>query len=78
MAYLTLCNGCADGDHSKHYSVVQVVPEGMIGGAVCPCDGECDGNPVVKETVGYLIALNNLLRSATTPDYTSPEEPDCT
>lgn len=68
MAYLTLCNGCADGEHDRHNHVVQAVPEGMLGGGFCPCKGECDGNPVIKETVGYLIALDNLLRSATTSE----------
>lgn len=41
MARLSECDACAMGDHSRHYRVVEAVPEGMLGGAVCPCRGEC-------------------------------------
>jgi hypothetical protein len=38
------------GDHKRHREVVQAVPEGMIGGAVCKCKGECvDGRYESKE-----------------------------
>jgi len=29
------------GEHDRHYRVVQAVPEGMMGGAICDCKGEC-------------------------------------
>ena len=35
------CSGCQMGNHKRHRRVVQAVPEGMIGGVVCPCKGEC-------------------------------------
>lgn len=37
------CPACQHGDHEHHTEVVQAVPEGMIGGAQCPCEGECAG-----------------------------------
>jgi hypothetical protein len=35
------CNGCAQGDHSKHRPIVRGVPKGMIGGVGCTCEGDC-------------------------------------
>jgi hypothetical protein len=32
---------CEIGDHKHHYRVVHSVGEGMFGGVVCPCKGEC-------------------------------------
>lgn len=37
----TECIPCQYGDHDGHHEVVQAVPEGMLGGAMCPCRGEC-------------------------------------
>lgn len=35
------CGPCQMGEHDRHYRVVQAVPEGMLGGVVCMCEGEC-------------------------------------
>lgn len=43
MVELTECIPCQYGDHEHHQEVVQAVPEGMMGGARCPCTGECVG-----------------------------------
>jgi hypothetical protein len=29
------------GDHKRHYRTVQAVSEGMMGGSICDCKGEC-------------------------------------
>jgi hypothetical protein len=42
---LTTCISCQAGHHAGHQRVVQRVPEGMLGGAVCTCNGECEGKP---------------------------------
>lgn len=42
---LTYCIPCQYGDHTGHYEVVQAVPKGMMGGAKCPCRGECAEHP---------------------------------
>lgn len=39
------CLPCQYGDHDGHYEVVQAVPEGVMGGAVCLCKGECRDRP---------------------------------
>lgn len=50
MTRLTICNACQMGDHGHHRKVVQAVPEGMIGGSVCKCNGECtDGRYESRE-----------------------------
>lgn len=41
MVCLRDCIPCQDGNHDRHYEVTQAVPEGMIGGARCPCTGDC-------------------------------------
>ncbi len=41
MSRLDECDGCRMGDHKRHYRVIQAVPEGMMGGVVCDCRGEC-------------------------------------
>lgn len=35
------CIPCQYGDHDGHVEIIQAVPEGMMGGAVCGCKGEC-------------------------------------
>ena len=61
MAYLTYCNACCDGDHDNHREVVQAVPEGMVGGAICKCQGECrDGSVQAKLTP---VLPNDLLEA---------------
>lgn len=56
MAYLTYCPPCSMGDHSQHYHVVQAVPEGVYGGSVCRCQGECkDFEPYVPPYVDAMI-----------------------
>lgn len=36
------CQSCQFGDHRGHVRNYAPVPEGMFGGAMCPCKGECD------------------------------------
>lgn len=35
------CIPCQHGNHDSHRRVVQTVPEGMMGGQECHCEGEC-------------------------------------
>jgi hypothetical protein len=35
------CIPCQHGDHAGHHRIVQTVPEGMMGGQECHCEGEC-------------------------------------
>lgn len=35
------CIPCQHGDHDGHHRIVQTVPEGMMGGQECHCEGEC-------------------------------------
>jgi hypothetical protein len=44
MTLRVLCSACQFGRHAEHQRVVQAVPEGMMGGAMCPCTGDCAGN----------------------------------
>lgn len=56
MSRNTICNACQDGDHKRHHRVVQAVPEGMLGGSVCVCGGECaDGR--YRKTLDELMGL---------------------
>lgn len=41
MSCIQECGPCQMGEHERHYRVVQAVPEGMMGGAICTCEGEC-------------------------------------
>jgi hypothetical protein len=50
MVLLTICSACRGGRHAEHHRVIQAVPEGMIGGTACRCEGECaDGRYVPKQ-----------------------------
>lgn len=35
------CIACQYGDHAGHVEVTQAVPEGMLGGGRCECEGDC-------------------------------------
>jgi len=35
------CIPCQHGFHEEHHRIVQTVPEGMMGGQECHCEGEC-------------------------------------
>jgi hypothetical protein len=41
MTFIGLCIPCQYGDHDEHHEVIRAVPEGVMGGAVCGCDGKC-------------------------------------
>lgn len=41
MVAIRYCSACQFGRHKDHKHVVRAVPEGMYGGAVCTCKGEC-------------------------------------
>lgn len=45
MVRIGMCTSCQHGDHEGHQRVVQAAPEGMMGGVVCGCKGECQGKP---------------------------------
>jgi len=50
MSFNTICTPCQMGEHQRHHRVVQAVPEGMMGGSVCTCKGECvDGRYESKD-----------------------------
>lgn len=44
--HLSPCIPCQYGAHEEHVDVPGPVPEGVIGGWVCPCKGECIENQV--------------------------------
>lgn len=64
MALYIDCIPCQYGQHEHHYRVVQAVPEGMMGGAVCVCEGECERNNDRRNEQIYkdLETLNKELR----------------
>lgn len=41
MSRIGECAACQVGDHKRHRRIVQAVPEGMMGGVICTCKGEC-------------------------------------
>lgn len=41
---LGTCIPCQFGNHDAHHEVMQAVPEGVMGGAICTCKGECREN----------------------------------
>ena len=41
MVCLTYCIACRYGQHDGHIKDFAPAPEGVMGGAQCPCDGEC-------------------------------------
>lgn len=58
MAMVHDCIACQDGAHDLHVDVPGPVPEGMIGGWVCDCKGECRDRPrptpqIVKDMTDY-------------------------
>jgi hypothetical protein len=46
VTFIGRCLPCQFGRHDEHYEVIQAVPEGVMGGAVCGCKGECRNQPV--------------------------------
>ena len=62
MTYLTICDACQDGDHSRHYRVVQAVPEGMLGGSVCRCQGECADGRYEPKLASAIVDLLHTAR----------------
>ena len=41
MAWLGPCGGCSMGDHSEHVEHWNNPGPGILGGAFCPCAGDC-------------------------------------
>lgn len=41
MVCLTYCHACQFGMHSEHIKDFDPAPPGVMGGAQCPCEGEC-------------------------------------
>lgn len=41
MTLVTFCIPCQHGFHDQHREITQQVPEGVMGGAMCPCKGDC-------------------------------------
>lgn len=56
MVMLHPCIACQDGDHANHIPMPGPVPEGMIGGWACPCEGDCKPPPppaFIKDMTDY-------------------------
>jgi hypothetical protein len=60
MAAIRMCNPCQIGDHKHHYRIVQAVSEGMLGGAICDCKGECQDK---KSKPSFLIEWDNIINN---------------
>lgn len=41
MALFFDCFACQVGQHAEHVATPQPTPEGMLGGCICPCAGDC-------------------------------------
>lgn len=41
MAALALCGGCGSGRHDRHVEHWNNPGPGVLGGAFCPCKGDC-------------------------------------
>jgi hypothetical protein len=41
MAIFADCMACREGLHEYHVDVPGPVPEGVMGGHICPCKGDC-------------------------------------
>jgi hypothetical protein len=48
--YIGDCIPCQYGAHDEHQNVPGPVPEGVIGGWICDCKGECRDRPRPKAT----------------------------
>jgi hypothetical protein len=59
MALRTICNAC-------ERRVVATVPEGMIGGAICDCKGECRDGRYARDC----SLLDGLVQTAQLEDET--------
>lgn len=45
MSYLAPCPGCCAGQHERHVANWVQVPDGVLGGALCSCPGDCQPGP---------------------------------
>lgn len=45
MVRIGECPSCQFGNHKGHVRNYAPVPEGVMGGSICPCKGECDQRP---------------------------------
>lgn len=41
MSTLAKCPACGMGEHDRHIEHWDKAPEGVLGGAHCPCNGDC-------------------------------------
>lgn len=65
MVLLHPCQACEMGEHDKHHEVIQAAPPGMLGGAACPCKGECvDGRYCPPEFPNLLRAIKERVADA--------------
>lgn len=67
---LVKCMACRFGDHANQQRVVQAAPEGMLGGAECPCEGGCEPDPELASMI-----TTTALLSGSEPDDDEPDEP---
>ncbi len=51
MVYIGRCIPCQYGQHSEHHDVIEAVPEGVMGGAICDCKGTCVDEYVPPPTI---------------------------
>jgi hypothetical protein len=59
------CLACQNGDHDSHREWIQKPPPGLIGGARCPCQGECCEKPRKARLIEQAEAI--MLRTAPPP-----------
>lgn len=69
---LVWCIPCQYGAHEEHIEVIEACPPGMMGGASCPCQGECRQRQAIRAAT--VLADLEVLPSV--PDFPlSPPQP---
>lgn len=56
MSVLAECPACEMGEHDKHVEHWQKAPDGVLGGAHCPCGGGCKGPDLSSLLGGHQAA----------------------
>ena len=51
MVFIGRCIPCQHGQHDGHYEVIEAVSDGVLGGAICGCKGDCADEYVPAESV---------------------------
>jgi hypothetical protein len=66
MVRIGTCIPCQYGNHERCQKVMQAVPKGMLGGAICGCKGECQENREARRA----LYLRRISGRAVTPPLT--------